>query len=197
VDLVLVRHAEPVRIEESEGPADPSLTERGRRQAEAAAQWLAAEQFDAIYASPLKRAKETADAIAQLCGLEIRVEDDIREYDAGLNRYIPYEELKANRDEHWQMLADDRLADLVPGGADFRKRVSVAVESIIAAHPGQRVIAVAHGGSINVALAEVLGLDRDLWVEASYASISRVAASRQGARSIVSVNETGHLRGLL
>jgi probable phosphoglycerate mutase len=197
VDLVLVRHAEPFRIAESEGPADPSLTERGRRQAEAAAAWLAAETFDAIYSSPLKRAMETAEAIARRCDLEVRVEEDIREYDAGLNRYIPYEEMKANRDEHWQLLASDNLADLVPEGADFRKRVSTAVESIIAAHPGQRVIAVAHGGTINVALAEVLGLDRDLWVEAAYASISRVAGSRGGARSIVSVNETGHLRGLL
>lgn len=196
MDLVFVRHAEPVRIEESDGPADPPLTERGRRQAEAAAKWLEVEHFDAIYASSLKRAIETADAIARVAGLEVRIEEDIREYDAGLNRYIPYEEMKANRDEHWQMLAEDRLADLVPGGADFRKRVSNAVESIIAAHAGQRVIAVAHGGAINVALAEVLGLDRDLWVEVEYASISRVAASRQGARSIVSVNETGHLRGL-
>jgi probable phosphoglycerate mutase len=75
--------------------------------------------------------------------------------------------------------------------------VSAAVEEIIAANPGRRVVAVAHGGAINVALAEVLGLERDLWVEVAYASISRVAASRQGARSIVSVNETGHLRGLL
>lgn len=185
-----------MRIEQSEGPADPGLTERGRRQAEAVADWLAAERFDAVYTSPLRRASETAGAIAGRQSLEVRVSDDIREYDAGLNRYIPYEEMKANRDEHWVALAEDRLEDLVPEGAEFRKRVSAAVEEIIAAHPGQRVVAVAHGGAINVALAEVLNLHRDLWVEVEYASISRVAASRQGARSIVSVNETGHLRGL-
>lgn len=196
MDLIFVRHAEPVRIESAEGPADPSLTERGRRQAEAVAAWLADEQIDAVYSSSLKRAMETAEIIAARHGLDVRVEQDIREYDAGLNRYIPYEEMKANRDEHWIALAEDRLEDLVPEGAQFRKRVSTAVEGIIGAHPGQRVIAVAHGGAINVALAEVLGLQRDLWVEVEYASISRVAASRQGARSIVSVNETGHLRGL-
>jgi probable phosphoglycerate mutase len=196
VDLVLVRHALPFRIEESDGPADPELTELGHRQADAVAEWLAVEEFDAIYSSPLRRAIQTAEHIAKRTGHEILICDDIREYDAGLNAYIPYEELKANRDEHWQALAEDRLEDLAPEGAGFRKRVSAAVEEIIAAHSGQRVIAVAHGGAINVALAEVLGLDRDLWVEAGYASISRVAASRQGARSIVSVNETGHLRGL-
>jgi probable phosphoglycerate mutase len=197
MDLVLVRHALPFRIESSDGPADPELTEQGHRQADAVGEWLAAEEWDAIYSSPLVRARQTAEHIAKRTGHEIVICEDIREYDAGLNAYIPYEELKATRDEHWQAMAEDRLEDLAPDGANFRKRVSAAVEEIINNHPGQRVIAVAHGGAINVALAEVLGLDRDLWVEATYASISRVAASRQGARSIVSVNETGHLRGLL
>jgi 2,3-bisphosphoglycerate-dependent phosphoglycerate mutase len=197
VDLVLVRHALPVRIESSDGPADPELTEAGHKQADAVGEWLGAEQWDAIYSSPLVRARQTAEYIAKRTGHEIAICEDIREYDAGLNAYIPYEELKATRDEHWQALAEDRLEDLAPEGATFRKRVSAAIEEIISSHAGQRVIAVAHGGAINVALAEVLGLDRDLWVEVAYASISRVAASRQGARSIVSVNETGHLRGLL
>jgi probable phosphoglycerate mutase len=197
MDLVLVRHAEPFRIEQSDGPADPELTELGHLQAAAVAEWLAAEEFDALYASPMRRARQTAEHIAKRTGHEIQICEDIREYDSGLNAYIPYEELKATRDEHWQALAEDRLEDLAPEGAGFRKRVSDAVEGIIADNAGRRVIAVAHGGAINVALAEVLGLDRDLWVEASYASISRVAASRKGARSIVSVNETGHLRGLL
>jgi probable phosphoglycerate mutase len=197
MDLVLVRHALPFRIDESDGPADPELTDQGHRQADAVGDWLAAEEFDAIYASPMTRARQTAEHIAKRTGHEILICDDIREYDSGLNAYIPYEELKATRDEHWQALAEDRLEDLAPEGASFRKRVSAAVEGIIGSHPGQRVIAVAHGGAINVALAEVLGLDRDLWVEVAYASVSRVAASRGGARSIVSVNETGHLRGLL
>ena len=197
MELVLVRHALPHRIEESDGPADPELTDAGHRQADAVGEWLGAEEWDAIYSSPMRRAMQTAEHIAKRTGHEIRICEDIREYDAGLNAYIPYEELKAARDEHWQALAEDRLEDLAPEGATFRKRVSAAVEEIIASHAGERVIAVAHGGAINVALAEVLGLDRDLWVEVAYASVSRVAASRQGARSIVSVNETGHLRGLL
>jgi probable phosphoglycerate mutase len=197
VDLVLVRHALPHRIESSDGPADPELTDHGHKQADAAGDWLAAEEWDAIYASPMRRAMQTAEHIAKRTGHEIIPCEDIKEYDSGLNAYIPYEELKAARDEHWQALVQDRLEDLAPDGPNFRKRVSAAVEEIIANHPGQRVLAVAHGGVINVALAEVLGLDRDLWCEVAYASVSRVAASRGGARSIVSVNETGHLRGLL
>src|SRR2546426_12599124 len=99
MDLVFVRHAEPFRIEESEGPADPELTERGHTQSDAVARWLAAEKFDVLYSSPLRRALQTAEHISKQTGLAIQICDDIREYDAGFNAYIPYEQLKAARAE--------------------------------------------------------------------------------------------------
>ena len=57
----------------------------------------------------------------------------------------------------------------------------------------RRVVAVCHGGVINVALASVLGLDQPLWFDPGYTSISRMAASRTGIRSVSSLNETAHL----
>lgn len=198
MDLVLVRHAEPVRIVEAGGPADPPLTERGRRQARAVSDFLAEETFDAIYASPLRRARETADTIAEPHGLEVSIEDGIAEYDRQSEFYIPVEELKRSEDPdiqaHWRALAEDRLEDVVADAATFRPRVVEAVERLVAAHPGQRVLAVCHGGVINVAVAEVIGLRRSLWFEPAYASVHRVAASRAGIRSVVSLNETGYLR---
>jgi probable phosphoglycerate mutase len=200
MDLVLVRHAEPIRIVGAEGPADPPLTERGRSQAEAASAWLADETFDAIVTSPMRRARETADVIAAPHGLEIEVEDGIAEYDRQSEFYIPVEELKTSTDPallaHWRALAEDRLEDVVEDAATFRPRVAQALDRVISSNPGRRVIAVCHGGVINVALAEVLGLERSLWFEPAYASIHRVAASRSGIRSLVSLNETGHLRGV-
>lgn len=198
MELVLIRHAQPVRIVEADGPADPPLTDLGRRQADAVAAWFSGDEpYDAIYASPLRRARETAETIAsRLGGLEVRIEDDLREYDAGSNTYIPYEELKATKDPNWQALAEDRLADIVDDGGEFQGRVITAAERLIQAHPGERIIAVCHGGCINVYLADVLGMSRSLWLEAGYASISRVVASRKGARSVASVNEEGHLRAL-
>jgi probable phosphoglycerate mutase len=68
---------------------------------------------------------------------------------------------------------------------------------MINAHPGQRVLAICHGGVINVALAEILGMKRSLFFEPAYASVHRVAGSRKGVRTVVSMNETAHLRGLL
>jgi probable phosphoglycerate mutase len=79
MDLLLIRHAEPVRIENADGPADPPLSERGLRQAALAAGWLAAEPLDAIWASPMRRARETAAAIAQAHGLEVSIDDELGE----------------------------------------------------------------------------------------------------------------------
>jgi broad specificity phosphatase PhoE len=201
LELVIVRHALPVRLEATEGPADPTLAELGWKQAEATADWLADEPFDAIYASPLRRARETAEVIASRHSLEIKTEDGIAEYDRTSEVYIPIEEVKQSDDPemqaHWKALSEDRLEDLIEDAHTFRPRVADAMSRIIAAHPSETVIAVCHGGVINVALAEVMGLDRNLWFEPAYASIHRVFASRAGVRSIKSINETAHLRGLL
>lgn len=194
MDLVLIRHAEPERIEIAEGPADPVLRERGHDQARRLARWLRDETLDAVWTSPLRRARQTAEALVAGRGLELRVDDGLAEFDRLATSYIPYEELKANR--------DDRYLAMLAGGFDhpdvdvdaFRRDVVGAVERVVASHPGQRAAVVAHGGVINVYLGHILGLSRPLWFEPGYTSISRVAAARTGERGVVSVNETGHLR---
>jgi probable phosphoglycerate mutase len=200
MDLVLVRHALPNRVVTDGGIADPPLSELGRRQAAAAAKWLAEERFDALYASPLLRARETAEPIASVLGLEVQIEDGIAEYDRQSESYIPIEEVKKSDDPevqaHWKALAEDRLEDLISDAHTFRPRVAEATERLITNHPGQRVLAVCHGGVISAALAEIIGIKRTLWFEAGYASIHRIVASRAGIRSIASINETGHLRGV-
>lgn len=70
------------------------------------------------------------------------------------------------------------------------------MELIIAAHPGPTVAAVCHGGAINAYLAHVLGLvDGHTFFAPDYTSIHRVAAARSGQRTVMSLNETAHLRG--
>lgn len=190
MELILVRHAEPVRIEGADGPADPPLTERGLAQAEAAAAWLAAEDFDAVITSPLRRAVQTAAAIAAPLGRTVEIDRGLAEFDRDAPTYIPIEELRAAKDPRWTALVEDRwheLGELDP--AQFRATVIGAVERVIETHAGGRVVVVCHGGVINIYLAHVLRLDRDLWFEPAYASVSRVAASRTGVRSIVSINE--------
>ena len=197
MDLLLVRHAEPVRIDSAESggrPVDPQLTPAGVEQAENLARWLSHEHIDAVVSSPQRRARETAAPIALTHGLDVEIVDGIVEYDVQADHYIPVEELKAKRDPRWYAMLEGRWTEF--GGdspEDFRDRVAASIEQIIDRFTGRRVVAVCHGGVINVALATILGIDRLLWFDPHYTSLSRVVASRGGVRSVVSLNERAHL----
>lgn len=191
MDLLLIRHALPVRIEDGDGPADPELSDEGWRQAGALAAWLADEEIDVMVASPLRRAQETAQPLARLLELEVATVDGLAEFDRNAPWYIPIEELKAADDPRWHaMVAGDW--DLDPD--EFQRSVVAAVDGIIAGHPGRTVAAVCHGGTINAYLSAILGLEKLMFFVPDYTSVSRVRASRSGPRSLVSLNETGHLR---
>ncbi len=178
MDLLLIRHAEPVRIEDAEGPADPTLHERGHRQAALVAAWLAGEKLDAIWSSPMRRARELA------------------EFDRDAVSYIPFEELRATRDERFVAMAEDRLEDLDVDPTGFQDAVVRAVERVIDANPGKKVGVVCHGGVINAYIAHILEIPKLLWFEPGYTSINRIAASRAGHRSVVALNELAHLRNV-
>jgi probable phosphoglycerate mutase len=195
VDLVLIRHAEPVKIVEADGPADPPLHERGQRQAQFLASWLAAERLDAVVSSPMRRARETAAPLAAAHGLEVVVDTELAEFDREATDYVPYEEMKATRDPRYVAMAADRLADLAVDPVTFQAGVVAAIDRVIEANPSRTVAVVCHGGVINAYTAHVAGTDRLLWFETAYTSMSRVAASRAGHRSVVTLNETPHLRG--
>jgi len=195
MELLLIRHALPIRREVTEGAADPPLSDDGLRQAELLAEYLASEKIDAIYASPLLRAQQTAQPLSIRIGLEIIDDPGIAEFDQHSSEYIPVEELKAS--------GDPRLTEFLLGEGDefddrdeFRDRVMNSIERIISDHGGDRVAVVCHGGVINFYAGDVLGLNVEGpgFFYPNYTSITRVAASRSGVRSIVTLNETSHLR---
>jgi probable phosphoglycerate mutase len=196
MELVLVRHAEPVRTPAGSvnGPADPGLTPLGLEQADRLAAWLASEPIDVVLSSPMRRARETAEPIAAALGIGVEIVDGLIEYDSTSADYIPTEELQATNDPRWLAMVEGRWEEL---GADpahvFKARVAQCVDEIVDRFPGRRVVAVCHGGVVNCALASILDIDRYLWFEPYYTSISRVVASRSGVRSVVSLNERAHL----
>lgn len=193
---MLIRHGLPVRRELSEGIADPELSPAGREQARHLAQYLASEPIDAIYASPLKRAHETAEALAAVKGLPITTVDTIAEWDRNSSEYVPLEELKAANDPRWHAMVSGDWSAHDESPQEFHDRVVSTCEQLIAAHAGQRIAVSCHGGVINAYIAHVLGLGvRPGFFYPNYTSIHRVAASRGGHRSIITVNETAHLRG--
>ena len=196
MELLIIRHGLPVRRELAEGAADPELAPQGHEQAGRLARYLESEQIDAIYASPMARARETAAPLAVALDVEIRISAGVAEWDQNSSEYVPVEELKATNDPRWQaMLAGEWSSD--ESEADFRTRVLGSIETIIDDHRGEKVAVVCHGGVINGYLSHVLGLGEFArgFFYPNYTSINRVAAASSGERSIVTVNETSHLRG--
>ena len=194
MDLLLIRHGEPVRIVDADGPADPPLAAPGRGQAERLAAWLRVEPLDDIWSSPMRRAMETAAPVATAHGLDVVVDDELAEFDREATSYIPYEELKADRDDRFLAMVEGRFDDYSVDPVEFRAGVVAAIERVIDANPGRTVAVVCHGGVINAYIGHILGIERPLWFEPFYTGITRVAASRAGARSLVTLNESAHLR---
>ncbi len=157
MELLIIRHGLPIRRELAEGIADPELAPQGHEQAGHLARYLESEQIDAIYSSPMARARETAAPLAVALDIEIRISPGVAEWDQNSPEYIPVEELKAANDPRWHaMLAGEWSSD--ESEADFRARVLHSIEAIIDDHQGQKVAIVCHGGIINGYLSHVLGL---------------------------------------
>lgn len=196
MELILIRHGLPrTVVNPGGGAADPPLSDAGHVQARATARWLASDGIDRIYASPLRRAHETAIPLAQTLGLEIEEEPRVAEFDRDAEHYIPLEELKRIDYEAWR----DFMRRGYPEGLDletFQRGVIAAIEEIIDENPGRKVAVVCHGGVINTWAAHVIGIRLRLFFGPVYASINRFMAARGGPVSVVSLNEAQHLREL-
>ena len=153
VELWLIRHGLPLRIDGGDGPADPPLAPEGVEQAELMARWWSRHPVDAVYASPMRRAHETALPLAAATGHEITLDDGLREFDAHLNFYVPIEELRAD-EEAWKRLVDEWLSpEAEAKRQEFRTEVIATIDAIVAKQAGERVAIVCHCGLINAYLS--------------------------------------------
>jgi broad specificity phosphatase PhoE len=192
MQLLLIRHSQP---DPGRDPLDPPLTEAGLELASATAHWLAGEPITTVYSSPTRRARQTADVIARSIGARVVEREGLAEFGGGQG-YVTVDELRRSGDARWAAMA---AGDLTVFGTDvetFREDVSSAIDAIVDAHPGETVAVVAHAGVINAYLGGRLDIDRLLWVELAYAAICRVAVSRSGVWSILSLNERPHACGM-
>jgi broad specificity phosphatase PhoE len=143
-----------------QGHADRPLTERGREQARALAERLVDIELEAVYASDLRRAWETAEAVAAPRGLEVVRLPELREVDVG----------------SWSGFTRDECAERFPdafacwqeGGSGWEdgesyeqmgERIVAALHRLVAAHPGASILVVSHGGPIRAVHAHALGVD--------------------------------------
>ena len=196
VELWLIRHALPVRIDGGSAPADPALSPEGARQADRLAAWWAPHGVDHVYASPLRRAQETAAPLAEAAGAPTTTEAALTEFDAHLPSYVPMEELRADP-VAWQEAVEAWTSpEAEQERQEFRRTVVAAVDAIADAHRGQRVAVVCHGGVINAYLSQLLHLPGTIFFEPAYTSVSRVI-SGDTHRQLVSLNEAPHLGALV
>ena len=194
MELIIVRHGRPNRVENVEGTADPSLTDIGHAQADAVANYLSDLEIDLIVSSPMLRARQTAQPLVEKLGKELIIVDDLIEIDKDSDTYLPMEEVKAKGGDEWQAIVDD--PDSMHGDVDieaFADRVFAAFEEINTTHPGTTGVAFCHAIVAMSFLQRTLGYEDRYGLRIDYASITRVQASRAGVRSVRSVNETMHL----
>ena len=163
-----------------QGHADRPLTALGLRQAADLAEELAAVRLDAVYSSDLRRARETAEAVAGPRGLEVRALADLREVDVGSWSGLTRAEANERFPDEFR-----RWTEGAHGWEDgetyehMAERVVAAVLRIAAGHAGEAVLVVSHGGPIRALHAVALGLDvsehRRLQPVEPNARVSRIA----------------------
>ena len=159
--LVLVRHAEPEESSRGRcyGSLDVGLSPAGRTEAARLAAQLERVELDAVYASPRTRARDTAAAVALGHGLEVVVDDDLRELDFGSFEGRTYEEIERSEPELFRAWMEAPTSVRFPGGesyADLRVRATGALDAIRRAH--STALVVTHGGVIRAGLATWLEL---------------------------------------
>lgn len=166
--LYLIRHGQSfVNLKDwNKGNLDEGLTELGQRQAAALAAWLPGNipQVDALYASTMRRARETAAPVAAVFDREIQFDDRLREI--GNNRYDhtawPNDDLPKDYAEYW---ASERpfatTTPRVSGGESymhFRTRVGLFIEDLVECCRESIVIAVCHGGVVEAAFDHIFNV---------------------------------------
>jgi broad specificity phosphatase PhoE len=204
--LLLIRHAESTgnRQRRLQGRADFPLTERGRRQAQELGAALSQLPVSAVSSSPIRRALDTAEAIAGPLGLKVEVQPALQEYDFGELSGLTWPEIREQRPHLIEQLLSD-TADFPhypgeEGREAFRERVCGALWVIADRHEGEDAVAVVtHAGPIAVFLLDILqrGYQRPIPFTLDNASVTTVEiAEPQPFRPravLVGLNDTCHL----
>jgi len=195
-EILLIRHGRSADVVPgSPESADPALHVVGVEQAERLAQRLAGKKIHAVYSSHLVRARQTAQPLADQRGLPVVEHVDLEEVRLGDWANGEFRRRAASRDPEWVAWSRTGRWDGIPGGEGddlFRARVTGVIDQLVPQHRGQTIAVVAHGGSINAYVAELLGMHRSLVFTIENTSITAVRLGAHGP-TLVTVNDCHHL----
>lgn len=161
--LLLSRHGQSVWHAENRyaGSSDIDLTPVGRQQAEALAQWARANGPDAMYSSPVRRARESTEPVTAATGMTATIEQDLREVHFGVAEGLTIAEMRSRFPEAAARFESDPVAGSFPAAEPPESaagRGAAALRRIAGAHPGQTVLVVAHSTLIRLVLCSLLSI---------------------------------------
>lgn len=202
--FVLLRHGEtpltPQKRFSGSGGTDPSLSGIGREQAERVAAALARRgTIQAVVSSPLARTRETAEIVAARLGLDVAVEEGLRETDFGAWEGLTFGEVRERYPDDLNAWLASPEAAPTGGGESFAataRRIAATRDKLIAAHAGRTVLLVTHVTPIKTFVQLALGAPPEslFRMELAAASLSAVAYYADGNASVRLFNDTSHLR---
>jgi broad specificity phosphatase PhoE len=200
--FVFARHGESTwNLERRiQGQLDPPLSASGQAQARCLADRLAGRRWAGFYSSDLRRALDTAHAIAGCVGMQPVPLRELREVRLGEWEGLQREELIARYPEAWEAWTRAPSWDIVPGSegaAAFERRVAGVLADLGTRHPEGDVLIVTHGGVIQVALLQVVGKGSNGAFPFHIQNASLSALERRSSGTVIaSVNDTCHLESL-
>jgi len=200
--IYLVRHGQTAWNKEEifRGRTDVPLDETGLRQAELAGEYFKGLEIHGIYSSPLSRAWETAQKIAQFHHLNVQPLQGILDMSFGKWEGQSHQDIqKKDREIYRQWREEPHLVRL-PGGEglnDVRVRAMAALEEVIRNHPGKTLVLVSHRVVNKVLICGILGLDNShFWQITQDTTAINLIQHRDGKYILSLMNETCHLKAL-
>ena len=201
--IYFIRHGETVLTPERKfsgtGELDPELMAAGLEQAELVAAECVKLGAEILIASPLKRTRQTAEAIARTTGLEVLFDEAWFELSFGSWDGRSTEEIRLEEPDQYQSWLNSTA--YAPGGGESYDeaaiRIDEALEKLVAQYPGKKIIVVTHNGVIKTATKLAIGAPADavFHMDATPCSISSISIwPSDGLRALRSFNELGHLR---
>lgn len=194
MEVILIRHGEPVVAESQHEPVDPELSPLGDWQAERVSRWLACEPIDHIIASDKRRAIETVTPLAERLEMQIEIVPELAEIDRFAKVYAPFHLLPERFPDYWAAIQSQDWEAIGWDSLEaFNERVRNAFQRLIEQRPGNRVAVACHGGVIGSISAHILGV-AERWSLAvpPFASLTRIAAPPDTAPQILTLNEVAH-----
>ena len=200
--IYLVRHGQTAWNKEEifRGRTDVPLDETGLKQAELAAEYFKGMEIHGIYSSPLVRAWQTAEKIAQSHSVKVQPLDGIIDLSFGNWEGHPHQEIKKIDSERYKQWVEEPHRVRLPGGEsldEVRIRSMAALEEVIQKHPGKTLVLVSHRVINKVLICGILGIDNShFWQIGQDTTAINLFQYKNGKYVLSILNETCHLKRL-